>query len=284
MKVFSQLRLAIMIKYFAFKDKCKKIKDFLFFRCFANVKRYTVKIILNDFAGHPLYRKKHIFNTIIDCGLGNLLENMEKYKAGVDFEVILVVNQCTADKRQTYVALKEKYPFVKEALFRDNDGRDIGAYNEGYQYFKKTDYNGDVVFMNTSARGPYHDFWLLKYAYLFHKTMDIGLCGISLNSAPPDRKDSELFVPHVQTFFVYTSMRVLRDVFSDVLPGANLTLKEDLIWGGEIKLSRRVLDKGYGICSKMFERFVYYKGGKWTIPKGDIRWYNPVFNQLANKI
>lgn len=271
-----------IIKILAYRNMLKTKSDKLFFKYFHGKKKYKVKIILVDFSDYPLHRKKRLFRYDIECGLGNLLENMTKFKAGVQFEVILVVNEKGQEKRVVYNSLK-KYSFIEKIFFRDNTAFDFGAYNKGYQYLREIAYDGDIVFMNSSTRGPYNDYWLLKYSHLFHRRKNIGLCGISLNSHTTHLRNS-VFRPHVQSFFMYTSMNVLMEIFNDSLPTPNSDSKKlDIITYCEIEFSTKMLDGNYGICSKLFENFVYYKGGKWRVPTGDLRGHL-FYSQFANKI
>jgi len=119
----------------------------------------------------------------------------------------------------------------------------------------------------------------LKYSYLFHRAEKIGLCGASINSDHDGR-----FMPHIQSFFLYTNMDVLANIFNDSIPEVDLTQdKGDIVKMGELEFSRMILDNGYGITSKLFDNFVYYKGRPWTIPLGDMR-YDERYKQFANKI
>ena len=238
-----------------------------------------VKIILMDWGGYPLYREKVIGQKVITCGIGPLLENMKKYKAGFPVDVILVIND--AKDRDTYRELQQKYPFIGQIIFRDNIGFDFGAYNAGWQCLKKANWGGDVVFMNSSARGPYHKRWLLLYSRLFHSS-GVGLCGATLNSHRTNAQP-KIFQPHVQSFFMYTSVTVLVKVFPGDLPASNLTNRGDIVLNGEIGFSRAILDAGYGIRCKLFKRFVYFNGKPWTIVAGDTR-YKEKFEKFANKI
>jgi len=266
----------------------KRIRDKkreLFFKYFYRGERPNVKIILTDFSGYPLYRKKPICKSLIDCGIGNFFDNAMKYIAGVDFEVILIITSEDSESKEIlnrYESLLPKYPFIKKLFLVDNRFFDFGAYNRGYQYLRSTDYRGDVVFMNSSVRGPYNNYWLLKYSYLFHSNKNIGLCGISLNSHTTHLQ-TYVFKPHVQSFFMYTSMVVLTSVFgASLFEEVDVPIsKIDVISKCEIGFSQKILEHGYGICSALFENFVYYKGNKWRVPKWDLR-YNPLYNQFAN--
>jgi hypothetical protein len=274
--------------YLSYKQWVKARRDENFLKRYQNVNKPNVKIILNDFAQFPLYREKKILGSTIKCGIGNLFKRISKFKAGAEFGIILVINSTddreTIKKKGIYVALERKYRFIEKIIFRDNVGFDFGAYNTGYQYLKSAGYKDDVLFMNSSVRGPYNNYWLLKYTYLFHRDKNIGLCGISINSHATHLKNN-LFRPHVQSFFMYTNMNVLTKVFNDSLQGADINSKvpADIVSGGEIKFSERIIDHGYGICSKLFDDFIYFKGNAWTIPSGDTR-FDEKYNYFANKI
>ncbi|MDD3906131.1 MAG: rhamnan synthesis F family protein [Candidatus Omnitrophica bacterium] len=251
--------------------------------------RPSVRIVLNDFIDYPLRRRKAIFRRKFWCGIGCLLENMSRFKAGADFKVILVINSSGGpemkEKKLLYSSLRRKYPFILDIIFRDNSGFDFGAYDAGYRYLKATGYSNDIIFMNSSAIGPSDDHWLSQYSDLFHdKPKNIGLCGISLNSHTTHLEKKE-FKPHVQSFFIYTSMNVMSRVFGDSLAETVPALSEklDIISAGEIGFSWKVIEAGYGITSKLFKDFVYYKDAEWTVPCGDMR-FTKKYNHLANHI
>jgi hypothetical protein len=278
------------IKYLAHREwvkgrfKTKRDVTFFRFKYFYRKEKNKVKIILVDFTGYPLFREKEIFESVIKCGIGNLFENMNKFYAGVPLDVTLVINSEKGEKPDIYNSLQKKYNFIENIIFSDNTGFDFGAYNKGYQYLRSINYQGDVLFMNSSARGPFNDYWLLKYSYLFHKRKNIGLCGISLNSHATHMQ-TKVFLPHVQSFFMYTNMEILTKIFKNSFPASDIASynKLDIISKGEIAFSQAILNSGYGICSKLFENFVYYNDSKWEIPEGDTR-YNRIYNQFANKI
>ena len=140
-----------------------------------------VSIILNDWNGYPLTRYKKFNETLIECGLKQLLGAMEKFDAGIKFEVILIVN-CSDEKwfhkylkfkkykktaQSTYKALQDQYPFISDVIFRDNKGMDIGAYNLVLSLLTKATFSDDLIFMNTSVLGPSKDNWLIDIQSLF---------------------------------------------------------------------------------------------------------------------
>ena len=275
-----------------------------------------VRIVLNEWAGYPLEREKQLGSNTVLCGLGRLLNNLEKYDAKLDFTVILVINRVYGRARRwidkareviptlslvleacgvakvdhahqqrmaVYQTLMSRYPFVSEIIYRRNVGRDIGAYDCGYQYLKKRDYDGDVVFMNSSLTGPDRDGWLVDYASLYHSDASVGLVGISMNSHDTNRGSPRLD-PHVQSFFLYSSMDKLKDVFPDRLPGMrNRHERQDPITNGEIAISREMLRSGYGIACRVFGGDVFFAGNPWKWDEGDLR-YSGKLARDANSI
>lgn len=261
----------------------------------------NVSIILVDWNGYKLRRKKKLGENVVHCGLGRLLEKINRVKSGVPFDLHLVINTNIEEQksewyhrylpsgknkntpRKTYIGLKNKYDFIKNVYFRDNTGMDIGAYNYGIEILKSNNYEGDVLFMNSSVRGPENDNWLQNYQNLFNGSPKTGLCGITLNSELLNR-DERVFMPHVQSFFLYTNMGVIKKLFENGFPGGSITSsKFSLIYEGEIGISRAVLDSGLGITSSAFPEFNFQKGDKWTIPEGDIR-FKKEFSDFANNV
>ena len=277
-----------------------------------------ISIILVDWIEYPLYRQKklgHLSENTISCGLGSILEKMAKYSAGIDYEVTLIITGLNSpiyeycakayrairhyllpkkysnekvnfykEKKILYETLVKKYPFIKQLIFKNNTGQDIGAYNYGYQLLKKNNYQGDVVFMNSSLEGPNENGWLLKYRGQFLKDETIGLCGITINPTTSNLVEENCFSPHVQSFFLYTNMSVLNRVFHTNLPGYNIKSgRIFLVMNGEIAISTAVLEAGYGITSIASPDCIYKKGDSWYLPYEQIR-FKKEFRQFANRI
>ena len=261
----------------------------------------NVHIIIVEWMGYPLFRKKVLGANNVKCGLGRILECMQKHDAGMEYTCSIVVNRnenqsgnifvrhleefwpfntlsnysSRWNTEEKYEKLIRGYSFVNQLFFRENSGQDIGAYDFGYKYLNDQQFNGDVLLMNSSVSGPISDGWLLKYHDLFHKEPDTGLCGITMNADAG---------PHVQSFFLYTSMSVLNHVYPQGLPGGSaLVDKGDLIHKGEIAISAGVLDAGYGIRCSAFPDFFYKAGREWAIPPFDVR-YKKQYQELANVI
>lgn len=261
-----------------------------------------VKIILVEWAAYPLHRNKEVHGHIVRCGLGRMLEGMRRYDPGLPVGVVVVINGADelqqsvqalaaegdglrgklerllrkrrevqiAQRMRAYCRLAEKYPFIEAVHFRDNQGQDFGAYDFGYQLLQKQGHRGDVLFMNSSVSGPHEHGWLLKYRAQFRRHPNVGLCGIGLNSHDTSDGDGP-FAPHVQSYFLYTNMKVLEHAVGPRLFDADGRDKLEVIRRGEIGVSERVLDAGYSITSPNFPEFAYRRGDAWSIPWGDLR-------------
>jgi hypothetical protein len=272
-----------------------------------------VKVILVEWAAYPLYRNKIVDKHVVRCGLGRMLEGLERHDAGLPLDVIVVINEAgeqgpapsewprSARLRSTfdrvlrrprqlalarrmvaYRKLRERYPFIEAVHFRDNRGQDFGAYDFGYQLLQRLGYEGDVLFMNSSVSGPHEDGWLLKYRDQFHRHPNVGLCGIALNSH--NTSDGAMpFAPHVQSYFVYTNMKVLEHALGPRLFDSEGLDKHEVIRLGEIGMSERVLAAGYSITTPSFPEFAYRRGDIWSIPVGDLR-YSRRYRAPVNSI
>lgn len=264
-----------------------------------------VKIILVEWAAYPLYRNKQVDNRVVRCGLGRMLDGLRRFDPGLPVDVTVIINAAgdvagsdsepgssqppdglrgqlarlravqrefaLARRLHAYSRLPEKYAFIEAVHFRDNKGQDFGAYDLGYQLLQRQGHRGDVLFMNSSVSGPHEHGWLLKYREQFCRHPNVGLCGIGLNSHDTSDGDGP-FAPHVQSYFLYTNMKVLEHAIGPRLFDAEGRDKLDVIRNGEIGVSERVLDAGYSITSPVFPEFAYRRGDAWSIPWGDWRY------------
>jgi hypothetical protein len=250
-----------------------------------------IKVVLADWCGYQAFRQKRFswgdaeetgrkFSYQIECGIGPLLRGMSIFEGGVEFSVVVVMSlsdKAQLDRLRKVEKICGNYSFVHDFFVKDNENMDIGAYSLGYQYLIASQFSGDVVFLNSSARSPREVNWLLKYKNLFNSREDIGFCGVSMNDA---------IAPHVQSFFIYTSMSVLCRCFegSGFTRVPLCTSKQQLIIDGEVWMSQCILNNGLALTSAMFPNFVYsIAQPSWMQPVGDLR-YNQFYCENANQI
>jgi len=237
-----------------------------------------IHVILMDYSGFPLYRERACKGTVIPCGLGHLLDNMQKNPAGIEYRLQLIINledeSNTLDaasismKKDFYLELRQKYPFIEKLTFRDNVGQDFGAYNHAFGELLKDSAAEDILFMNSTINGPLQGNWLLKFYRIFHKKDDVGLCGISLHSHNTNEKNHP-FSPHVGSYCFYTTMKILEKTFGSQLYGSSSEDKNLIVKEGEIRLSADVMKRGLKICSIEDEHFYYTLGDNHSFPIGD---------------
>jgi len=105
--------------------------------------------------GYPPTRSKRLprLNGIVHYGLLPLLQNFQDLRPGIDFDLTFVVNQRSTPLRQDikgerlwsedeYRGLVERFPFVREVVFRPNLAADIGGYDFGYQRLREREFRG----------------------------------------------------------------------------------------------------------------------------------------------
>lgn len=270
----------------------------------------SVKIILNDWEGYPLYREKIIGKKKIKCGLELLIKNLAKHQSNIEIEIYLIITSNFGRKEYyftrvlfwlkiihlfkkysqhkkslgIYTSLKKEYPFIKTIIYKDNLGLDIGAYNYGYQILKREQYSGYVIFMNSSVTGPDRDQWFEDYETLYNYNENIGVVGISMNSHN-DHRSPPVFDPHVQSYFLFTEMKKIIKTFPKNLPGFKINYnKEKLIHVGEIGFSRELLNAGYSIACRIYGKEFYTKDNDWKWPTGDPRVFSNLPEWEINRI
>jgi len=230
-----------------------------------------VRIIVVEWSKYAKLRTDKFGTCTVTRGIDSILSGIANCKTNVKFSVDIIINDCDkdyVDKYDEYASLE----FVNSILYRDNAGKDIGGYNTGYKKLIEEAYDGDVIFINSSCAGPTKDYWLEEYQGKLHNKNNIGFIGATMNSHNLRNED---FYPHIQSYFIYTNMEILRHSFDTKLVEDTFMVsdisREDTIQQGEIHLSSKVLEAGYGISSNMHGDYVYYSNEMWGVPLGDIR-------------
>ncbi len=220
-----------------------------------------IKIILIDWAKNFVKSERDVgYNWFYNKhGIHSILQNMQT-KTSQAFELILVLNDTKLNKEYDY--LKSEFKFIDKIIYRkSNVGLDFGAYDTGYTYLKQTDYYGNLVFMNTACIGPITDNWLAPYIDLFKTGSNIGLVGSSYCGYAIAHKDKQ-FLPHIQSYFLFTNMAVMDSTFPNQLPYPKSKDKKEVIQSGEIEFSQKILNAGYTIKAKL-DNFQYKHGDEW---------------------
>jgi len=226
-------------------------------------------IILVDWDQYPLVRKKEIINRNFKFGIQPFLENIKYHKRKNEIKVMLVINTDNANKKNLakYRALGSKFEFITSIHYRSNYAMDVGAYDYGYKICLRSGYNGRIMFVNSSVRGPHSDDWLNKYEELYKRVPKIGISGATVNMLP-DKENGKSTREHVQSWLLYSDMAVLKSCFGDSLLSdkAEYKTKRNIIDNGEIRISQKILNNGYGINCMAFPELHFFKGDQWPYP------------------
>ena len=223
-----------------------------------------VHIIIAEWGHYRLWRHKSLHLFHFECGLGPLLSNINRFDPGHPIRITLVINDISEHTQYEY--LKTKYPSIDTILYRSNIGLDFGAYNTGLHYLRQNNYDGPIIFLNTGVIGPTRAEWLTDYLAFFNERPKTGLVGLSVYN-------KKKFPIHIQSYFLMSTMAILNHVFPTILPGAQLTKKEDVITNGEIEFSQSIINKGYHLRCIHFPQFTYGSETVNPFPKIDSRFY-----------
>ena len=228
-----------------------------------------MKIILADWDKYNLNHKSHNPHNR-GPGLASILQRLNQAKNEPAVDVILVINNSSFHDEYNY--LMEIHPFIETVLYKsDNAGYDFGAYNLGYQYLMKQQYNGHVAFLNSTVDIVSQN-WLA--AILDKFDLNTGLFGATYNGLAFQDTSAHQSGFHHEPFLhgycLVSTMALLNKVCGHNLPGINATQKVDAIQLGEITISRLFLDHGYRIQA-LLHNFSYSKGEDWVWGKDHFR-------------
>lgn len=140
------------------------------------------------------------------------------YKAGVDYEIVIVDNGSPDEETQKYLKALEKTGI--QVLRRENIGFSFASFKYAWEQFKN-DY--DYFLFNEQDGVPAKDNWLLEILQKFHCENDIGAVGNNVESFDLTWEFSELknLCPYIgkrdaiynlDGFMTFTSSTVLRQV------------------------------------------------------------------------
>lgn len=199
---------------------------------------------IHEWGGYPLIRKKKI-NGIkeFECGLKYQLQRFEDYKGNYPLDVTLTMSDVHLCKDLNLLKTR-----VKRLVSVSNAGMDFSGYKSFYEFVKNKD-NAYVVLTNSSVNKLQVNF-LDEYIQYMESNPDVGMLGISYNTKCYQSLIRNNFNPHIQSFFVLTTIDVLNEIVKlnhGIFPGAGVTYKLLLIREGEVKLSKLALKLGYAL-------------------------------------
>ena len=247
----------------------------------ANYNKLVVGI--HDWAGYELKRTKTINNISFDCGLKFQLDRFANYKGTKDIKLSLTISGEPDNNYDKYNGLN----ITKVS----NYGMDFRGYSQTIQNESDQE-NCYVLLMNSSVEAKQVDF-IDQYIEFLENNPTVGLLGISYSSKIFQTLIRNNFTPHIQSFFLITTLNVLKEVISHnkgEFPGQDIIHKRLLIRFGEVRLSRIISDLGYqlAVITDQGKPFIFPKTKgllntayqQWKQPKGEYRFHTKHPNRI----
>lgn len=230
-----------------------------------------VKVCVHEWGGYSLERDKYFSPSSSNhCGLRYQLERFVKYrKHGV---VDLTVTMSDVNKHNDLEYVKKRCDHFVEV---SNVGMDFSGYSAFFQSIRHLE-NCYVILSNSSVEKSQTDF-LSGYIKYMEKNPDVGMLGISYSTRMYHTLIRRNFIPHIQSFFVLTTLDVLKEIVVEnkgKFPGADADYKRLLIRKGELPLSRLALKLGYRLAVVYPEDGIPFKftdKKHWNHPFDDLR-------------
>lgn len=249
------------------------------FRIRKKVQQDCVHICIHEWGGYQSERNKKLKDgKVFRCGLAPAIRQLYPYHSAAKAQILVTISDSYLYRDS---AILEKYKV--DVLHVSNEGYDFSGYSAFYEKIKNYP-NTYIILCNSSVNAIQEDF-LDSYVSYMEANPDVGLLGVSYSTKMTQTLVRNNFTPHIQSFFLMTTIQVLSEVvsFNKGFPGANITHKLLLIREGEIRLSEIIKKLGYNLAvvnpiDKKTFKFSDYRS--WTFPKGDIR----LFIDEPNKI
>lgn len=187
------------------------------------------------------------------------------------------------------IGLCKKLDYIKSrarVLEVANIGMDFSGYGVFYQ-IQKNKPNAYLILTNSSVNVE-NDNFIDEYICYMEHNPDVGALGISYCTKMIQTLMRRNFTPHLQSFFLLTTTRVLNEVVAlnkGRFPGCGIDHKLLLIREGEIKISQLIQKSGYRLAvvnplDGVPFKFTNYIN--WSLPKGDIRQITSEPNKITS--
>lgn len=204
-------------------------------------------VCIHEWGGYGLTRKKTLKNgRAFECGLKFQINRFSTYKGKYNVDVTVTISDLFRyhDSNLAYVKLHSD-----RVIQVDNAGFDFSGFSCFFNLIKNKR-NGYAILTNSSVNSSMSDF-IDEYLDYMEKNQDVGALGISLAKNYNQTLVKNNFKPHIQSFFILTTIDVLNEVVKmnkSTFPGVGIKHKLLLIRQGEIMFSQLVLDLGYKLA------------------------------------
>ena len=253
----------------------------------SQVEADEVLVVIHEWGGYSSVRKKKIKNGVpFSCGLAGQLERFILRNKDVKKKVYLTVSDLPLLKNQAELEQK-----VDMLLSVSNEGMDFSGYSAFYERIKDKP-NAYVILSNTSVNVIQTEF-LADYIKYMESNLDVGMLGVSYCSKTWQSLIRNNFNPHLQSFFLLTTVSVLNELVKangNQFPGKGITYKRALIKKGEIAMSKIIQKLGYNLAVSLPDGTVFKFGknnifdngyNRWKLNYSDLRLTTPNPNSIS---
>ena len=229
-----------------------------------------VYVGIHEWGGYKMVREKHVHRIRpFKCGLRYQLERFVKYNGVHNLFIVVTMSDVSKCKKLDYI--KDNCDLFLET---DNLGKDFSGYASFYNKIKDKS-NSYVILTNSSVSNVMSDSFIDEYISYMEENLDVGMLGISYNSKCYQSLKIGNFTPHLQSFFLLTTIEVLNQLveYNGDFPGAKIGNKSLLIREGEIKMSQIILNLGYKLAVVTNDGVFKFDNNKdnWKLKNGDCR-------------
>ncbi|ROI02660.1 hypothetical protein EGI16_13645 [Chryseobacterium sp. G0240] len=245
----------------------------------------TILVNIHEWGGYPLKRKKSVSSIPqFECGLQYQLQRFNYAKKRLPLLINVTISDIEKCSDIDYI--KKNTDNIDSV---DNKGMDFSGYSSFYEKIKDKE-NAYVILSNTSVNAIQEDF-LDSHIQYMEDHPEVGMLGVSYCTKIIQTFVRNNFTPHLQSFYILTTIDVLREVvkLNGEFPGIGINHKLLLIRNGEIKLSTLVLKLNYNLAVVQENGKVYQFGrntffdnsfNAWKLHFGDVR----VISKKPNRI
>lgn len=250
-------------------------KEKMGYRNRSNIQSPIIYVETHEWAGYSFVREKTLKNGLrFSCGIEFQLERFRLERLNSIHEIDYTVTISDLEKYPLYdiISIRKR---CNRILNVSNVGLDFSGYAAFFDTIKNKA-NSYVILSNSSVNASM-DIFLDDYIEYMENNLDVGMLGISYSTKVYQTLIRNNFNPHVQSFFLLTTIDVLKEVVEmngGHFPGKNISDKRLLIREGEVGLSKFVLSLGYNLAVVYPETGVPFKfksKSEWDKPLGDVR-------------
>lgn len=234
----------------------------------ADIESSVIHVCVHEWGGYPIVRSKKIKNIPqFECGLKYQIDRFAKYRKQNKVRLTVTISDPFLHENLNWIQCNSD-----QVLTVPNLGMDFSGYAHFYESIKNLP-NSYVILTNSSVNSLQEDF-LDSFIQYMNENRDVGLLGVSCSSKYYHTFIRNNYNPHIQSFFILTTISVLKEIVNrnnHKFPGTGIVNKHLLIRNGEVLISRRALELGYNLSIVYNHQVVKFNYRHYPFPKTDLR-------------